>query len=34
MPGELVVEHVLAPDVVRDWLARIAAAPKPETPPV
>jgi hypothetical protein len=32
MPGELVVEHVLPPDVVRDWLARIAAAPKPEMP--
>jgi len=34
MPGELTVEHVLAPDVVRDWLARLAAAPKPETPAV
>jgi hypothetical protein len=34
MPGELTVEHVLAPDVVSDWLARIAAAPKPELPRV
>jgi hypothetical protein len=34
MAGELTVEHVLAPDVVRDWLARIAAAPRPEEPPV
>jgi len=28
MPAEFVVEHILAPDVVRDWLARIAAAPR------
>lgn len=32
MRGELVVEHLLAPDVVRDWLARLAAAPRPEPP--
>jgi hypothetical protein len=33
MAGELVVERALAPEVVRDRLARLAAAPKPGTPP-
>jgi hypothetical protein len=32
MTGELIVEHLLAPDLVRDWLARIAAAPRPHPP--
>ncbi len=32
MPGELEVQHVLPPDVVRDWLARIAATPRPAEP--
>jgi hypothetical protein len=29
MVGELTVEQVLGPDEVRDWLGRIAAAPRP-----
>jgi hypothetical protein len=32
MRGELTVEHILAPDVVRDWLARLASAPRPQPP--
>jgi hypothetical protein len=29
MTGELVPERTLTPDEVRDWLARLAAAPRP-----
>jgi hypothetical protein len=29
MTAEFVIEQVMAPDAVRDWLARIAAAPRP-----
>lgn len=32
MPGGLQVEHVLSPDVVRDWVARLAASPRPPAP--
>jgi hypothetical protein len=30
MAGELAIEEVLGADAVRDWLARLAVAPKPE----